>query len=910
LGGGSALAVVVSLCAPQAWAATAGAAATDASGGGVVGELVVVAEKREANIETVPVSVSAFTGKQRDIIGIKTVQDLSDFTPGLSYYAIADRAYIRGIGRNTTNLATESGVATYYNGIYYGANATIALSHDSLFTGQVEVDRGPQNTLHGSNSDGGTINYTSVRPPNEFTVEGRVGGGNYGYVWGEGAMGGPINDHLRFRIGGNYSTQGGGYFNNLDGPREGGSLPQGNSGQSEYLEAQVDWNIGHLDGWTMVSSGDYLTNFHTVAAVGAIPEYEFPSASLGPSTFFGLCGLDGNTGTGCLAPYFNVSGGFQTQTVVPGSGRGGPVLANAFPGNNPADPHQFIETSNQSNDQTSDVAVATTLTYHFPSIDVEYLGGWQAFDYNLFFGPGYDSGLTSYQIQGAANAVAAAPGCAGVFGLTGAALAGCEVGAQAPLTIDPAGAGTSFDEHESYFSHELDFSSTTKGPLQWIGGVYWYHESFDQPVGLGCNPNQTQLINPLGAPQNPGGCYVDLDGNLSYDSVAGFGQGDWKITPQWKLEVGLRYTADHKYGYEQTRFFSFDDPSVLGGALTAPTLGALTPAIDITSGALAGVIGRTFPGAGMPTLNAATGYWQRSLNGTWGALTGNADLDWTPTEDTLAYLKYSRGYKTGGFNAGGLAVNPETAPEFVNAYEIGVKQTVSRTVQVNASAFYYNYQNDQQPFTLSDGATNTLQIVNIPDVRTYGVELEGYWKPIDPLLLSLSYSYLNSKVSNTGGACVEDTQDPLAQLPGANTTGCTQFFTATVHPQTVLGQTLPEAPPNKVAVNGQYTLRFDPGNLTLSATYVWKDGTYGSIFNRAGSLAPAYSQVNLRATWADAKNRYNLIFYVDNVTNAAGFDNVTYTNLAPGAGYPLSIIGATGLIAPLTFGGELQFRFH
>ena len=65
--GGSALAVAASLYAVPAMAATASAANT-AAGAGTVGELVVVAQKREQKIESVPVAITAFSGKQRDIL--------------------------------------------------------------------------------------------------------------------------------------------------------------------------------------------------------------------------------------------------------------------------------------------------------------------------------------------------------------------------------------------------------------------------------------------------------------------------------------------------------------------------------------------------------------------------------------------------------------------------------------------------------------------------------------------------------------------------------------------------------------------------------------------------------------------------------------------------------------------------
>jgi iron complex outermembrane receptor protein len=884
--GGSALAVAASLYGAPAIAATAQASAS-AAGVGSVGELVVVAQKREQKIESVPVAITAFSGKQRDIIGIKNTQDLSDFTPGLSYYSIADRAYIRGIGRNTTNLATASGVATYYNGVYYGANATIALQHDSLFIGNIEVDRGPQNTLHGSNADGGVINYISVRPGNELSSELRGGVDSYGYWFGEGAINVPLNDDWKVRVAGNFSQQNGGYFKNLIGPSEGGSGPQGNGGTWHYAEGQIQGTVGHLDVWAMASSGEYDTNFHTVATIGALSNYAFPSGALTPSGFFGLCGLPNTNAAQCASTPGN--------TVVPGSQvpiMTGGILANRFPGMNPstADPHVFMESTTQRNTQNDDVALATNLTYHFPKFDVTYTGGYQSFYYNLFFGPGIDSGLAAYQIQGPA--------------------------ALGNLTMFPlGGAGTSFIEDDNYFSHELTFTSTDTGPFQWIAGGYWYHEHFDQPIGLGCYPNQPQIKAPLGKPSNPNGCVINVDGNIKYDDYAVYGHGSYKFNDQWNVAGGIRYTADHKTGFEQQRVIAFDDPFI--GLPTAATLGALTPAIDITAGANAAVLvgHSTDPTAGIAAINATTGFVQRTLTGDWGAVTGDATVNWTPSPATLAYFRYARGYKAGGFNAGSLAVHPSTAAEAVDQFELGLKQTVGSTLTVNAAVFYYNYFNDQQPFTVANPTTNSTlaEILNIPEARITGFELEGTWRPIDPLTLTASYSYLSAKVTSMGGICVEDTSDPLATLPGANITGCAPIKNAagvtTIQPQNLTGQTLPEAPANKVALNGQYAFRLEPGTLTLSASFIWKDATYGSIFNRALSLAPAYSIVNLRATWDDAKQRYTLILFANNVTDALGYDNVTKANVAQ-AGTPLQLVSARGLINPLVVGGEVQFRFR
>ena len=59
-----------------------------------VAEIIVTAEKREENLETVPIAISAYTSKRRDLVGIETVQDLAKFTPGMVYSASLDRTFI------------------------------------------------------------------------------------------------------------------------------------------------------------------------------------------------------------------------------------------------------------------------------------------------------------------------------------------------------------------------------------------------------------------------------------------------------------------------------------------------------------------------------------------------------------------------------------------------------------------------------------------------------------------------------------------------------------------------------------------------------------------------------------------------------------------------------------------------
>ncbi|HXQ15259.1 MAG TPA: TonB-dependent receptor plug domain-containing protein, partial [Caulobacteraceae bacterium] len=190
------------------------AATTDAAAGATaVSEITVTAEKREENLEKVPVAVSAYTSKQRDVIGIESIQDMTNFTPGFSYSTSLDRAFIRGVGRQTNNLSSQPGVATYNDGVY---NSSVnAAAGDSLFVDRTEILRGPQGTLYGRNSIGGTINALSRRPTSTFYAEGRVTVGNYGLNNYEAAVSGPLGDSgLKFRLAAYDDNQNQGFYKN------------------------------------------------------------------------------------------------------------------------------------------------------------------------------------------------------------------------------------------------------------------------------------------------------------------------------------------------------------------------------------------------------------------------------------------------------------------------------------------------------------------------------------------------------------------------------------------------------------------------------------------------------------------------------------------------------------------------
>ncbi|MGH8177060.1 MAG: TonB-dependent receptor plug domain-containing protein, partial [Steroidobacter sp.] len=203
---------------PTACAGLIGAGATLAQEGprtSILEEVIVTAQKRDQNLQDIPVAVTAFTAETRELIGIETVQDMTIFTPGLTYNSSLDRLNLRGVGRYTNDFGSDPGVAVYNDGFY--TSSTTSGSKSSLFNERVEVLRGPQGTLFGRNAVGGAMNIVAKRPTDTFQTEVRAGAGNYESWKVEGSVSGPINEYMRMRVAAGHYIQEEGYFRNMQG---------------------------------------------------------------------------------------------------------------------------------------------------------------------------------------------------------------------------------------------------------------------------------------------------------------------------------------------------------------------------------------------------------------------------------------------------------------------------------------------------------------------------------------------------------------------------------------------------------------------------------------------------------------------------------------------------------------------
>lgn len=164
--------------------------------------VTVTAERRTENLQETALSATVRSGDQLKEAAVYTLQDLQSQTPSLSIQPpVSSETYIniRGVGIQQTSPVSSNGVAFYVDGVYVPSLIdTVDTFYDIA---NVEVLRGPQGTLVGSNADGGAIFVNSVKPSFD-RIKGYVQQtfGNYGDYRTEGAINLPVFASVAARI--------------------------------------------------------------------------------------------------------------------------------------------------------------------------------------------------------------------------------------------------------------------------------------------------------------------------------------------------------------------------------------------------------------------------------------------------------------------------------------------------------------------------------------------------------------------------------------------------------------------------------------------------------------------------------------------------------------------------------------
>ncbi len=182
-------------------------------------DIVVTAQFREQRLQDTPLSITAIGGATLEAREQRSVADLGRFAPNVNittsgqFFGNAITAYIRGVGQSNSNFAYEPGVGMYIDDVYYGT--TFGAVFDLTDLDHVEILRGPQGTLAGKNSVGGSVKLYTKKPNATDTGYVEATYGRFGRLDVRGSANFKVAEDLFIRVSG-VSKNSDGYLDRLD----------------------------------------------------------------------------------------------------------------------------------------------------------------------------------------------------------------------------------------------------------------------------------------------------------------------------------------------------------------------------------------------------------------------------------------------------------------------------------------------------------------------------------------------------------------------------------------------------------------------------------------------------------------------------------------------------------------------
>jgi iron complex outermembrane receptor protein len=749
-------------------------------------EVVVTAQKRAEDIQTVPISITAYSAQDLAAHQIAQVKDLQFSTPSVTYskgnFTGSDFS-IRGIGESVVSGDAEAGVATDINDVYL---LDPLLAESTFYDLQrVEILRGPQSTLYGRGATGGVVNLIT-EPPDLTSAFGDIYAsyGNYDAVEIRGDVNAPIvDDQLAIRLAGDWVKHSGYITNDFNDSHI-------DSQDTYSFRSSVRWEptnrttVDFVGQFTRESdshmrSTRQLCDTDPTAVLGCLPTgatnqpvNALSTAAFIESTTQALYNL-GFSLNPALAPAFAQMGLFDLEHP--------PGLPPGF--NEPSDPYHIYSDFNpvyEAQDSFLNLTVKQNVTDWLDAtlvVGYDRPSNYSQESYNNVPGFSLDSPAGIQRLETAVGTFAA------LLPLFGESFTSYQqyfaniANGELPISqIKQLGlvSGnynftkdlTAYDQSdfgESQWSGELRFNTKLNGPLNFMLAGYSLHSNsatdyyvaspmLDYPsilIGAFLGP----FLNPLQC-AGGSGCvaappYYRNEGVESLQSNAIFGEAYYTAIPDTlKFTAGLRFTQDTKSESNRIIFESVPAP-----------IGSTSIDNSINSANSFNLLGLPCVFDADPTKAGCQNFENQTV--TYRKVTGRFVADWTPTLDftdaTLVYASYSRGYKAGGFNPGiqpGLNVPVAYGPEQVDAFELGTKNMVlNNTLQANGDIWYYDYTGYQVSSILGNTSVNE----NLNDAHLWGLEGEFIWAPTDQWQFGLNLSHENSSIGNQ---MLLDTRNP------------------------------------------------------------------------------------------------------------------------------------------------------
>jgi iron complex outermembrane recepter protein len=820
---------------------TSGSTSDSALDEGVLQEVVVTATRRAASAQDLPISITAVSGASLEQAGIQDMAGLAHSMSGVNY---TDRGPFGGIngstliirGLNSESLAFQEGLATSVVPpvAVYVDDTPLFFNIRLQDLDRVEVLRGPQGTLYGSGSLGGTIKFVENAPdPSGFDAKVEMGLSKTQHTHANnedisGMVNLPLSDTLAIRINAGASDDAG-FVNQTNlfvlDPSGAPELTQPTTPANPVgINPQIGLKTYTQDG---VNSYQYRN-----ARVSLLwkPSDEF-KAQL--SYYYQRSTANGfpYIATDSLAYIQPIAAANQflpngNQTPVSSP----PNLLSLAPATVPAGTDRLTNANNTLEGTTDDVnVVALNVDYDVGFATLTSSSSWAHHN-----NTSHDDLTAEYSNFNFYQ---------NLYG-------------QNPRNIINA-----LDQlDDKIYAQEFRLTSKTGGKFDWIGGLFYKQENtfiqeheyypgygafFNACTGSGLYPpSDLGGVNAsaCGAGEffPPGTVYEGIpivadqtyigDIETVFKDMAAFGELTWHLTDAWSLTGGTRLFKQTVSQAQQT--------------------------------------GLLFDGPGFISNNSLSDEWKKALwkvnmayqldktnlvYATWSQGFRRGGVNALPTEQPLPARQGTVGTScTSGPNAGLYCLSPsllEYQPDKANNYEVGIKGVLNNRFSYSADIYDIQWSNVQEGTSLTP--LSLPSAANVGDAWSRGIEIDLTAVITHHLAAKIDYTYDQTKLTSFNFVFSQNVTVPLPPPGGP----------------------LPGTPKNSLALGLEYDhMQFADGEFRYAVDAHYQSSIVSSISETAIPV-PGYTMLNSRLTYT--RSHWMAAVYVDNITNTLGINAIT-----------------------------------
>ncbi len=782
----TAIAATLMAFAVLATPATAQEAAED---NGANDDIIVTAQKREENLQAVPLAISVVGAEQLANSGALTLESAQYLVPSLNFRksgtTLNQALFLRGVGTINFSIAAEPSVAAVLDGVVLsraGEGFT-----DLFDVERIEVLRGPQGTLFGKNASAGVVSIVTKRPTDQFegTVEASAAEG--GEYRGRATVNLPMGESVRSRFTGFYG--------------------------------KYDGNISNL------TTGNKVNGYKRYGIRGAI------EADLGSAVTLTLRGDYRKANDDCCAEIIG---------TTPTNAAAFALAGTNISGDNTRRIAQNLVTATKEKSWGASLQADIELGEHVLTSISSYRG-WD--NNEIRDGDWLDRpyvGIVQLHDQGP----------------------------QKSKTV----------------TQEIRISSPTGKFLEYVIGGYYSKADSDRTFSrsdIACSASTLAAVAPGLTPCSTAAGvstfttpFGTADFGSEFKNMSFYGQATANLSERLRLIGGLRYTND-KLNVNHIRRTTLAGPGIQPNFDAGVYNNGLIATLPAT-GFIAG------PSNGVPFRTSTSN----------NNLSGKAAVQFDVSDDVMAYGSYTRGYKGPAYN---IFFNLTTvgtgviAPETVNAYEVGLKNSfLDGDLIVNLAGFYAKYNNYQanNPDVVANVAVTRL--TNAGSVSTKGFELDLLARPSRNFTVNGGLAYTKAQVVN------------FRLPPGGN---AAQLIPA--------GTPLANAPEWKMALGAQYDIETGSfanveigANMAMQSDQIYELSPSAAV--RAGSTVDGYATVDASIALADPGDAWRVAFQVKNLFDKSFASSIV--SGGPGGSFryiiPREADRYFGVTARVNFGGK------